>query len=173
MNEIIRQRFYSPTKGKLRFSEVMGDIAQEVRGFAGEVKVSVGTDSEEIHGVVKYVSLIHMWRVGNGARAYRTQTSDALRIFAPRGLARFRDRIWKETMLTATLAQEVRSGLREKLRTEFLFDIEVHADVGEHGGSSQMIREVIGMFKGYGFQDGLIKLKPEAYAASCVADRYI
>jgi predicted RNase H-related nuclease YkuK (DUF458 family) len=36
-----------------------------------------------------------------------------------------------------------------------------------------MIREVIGMLKGYGFSDALIKLKPEAYAASAVADRYI
>ena len=85
----------------------------------------------------------------------------------------FRPRIYEEILRTATLAQELRSALREAFGNPNLDNIEVHADVSETGGTSQMLKEVIGMLKGYGFADTVIKIKPEAYAASAVADHYI
>lgn len=172
-DELVNQEFLSPTRGKLAFSGVIDDIVQEVEG-GFSVRISVGTDSEEIASEVKYVTIVHLWRVGRGARAFRTITWEGVRNAEPASKERFRQRIWKEILLTATLAQEVRSALRDSLSFSPLCDaIEVHADVGENGKSSTMIREVIGMLKGYGFLDEFIKLKPEAYAASAVADHYI
>ena len=171
---ILDQRFFSPTKGLRDFPTVIEDIFEEVQHAAGRpLCISVGTDSEEFGETVKFVTIIHLWRVGRGARAYRTEMQETLSLAGRHGSARFRERIWREVLLTATLAQELRSALRERLGASFLEGIEVHADVGHDGGSSVMIREVIGMFKGYGFPDEVIKLKPEAYAASAVADRYI
>jgi len=45
----------------------------------------------------------------------------------------------------------------------------IHADVGENGLTKDMIKEVIGLIRGNGFE---AKIKPEAFAASVVADRF-
>ena len=45
----------------------------------------------------------------------------------------------------------------------------IHADIGENGQTRDMIKEVVGLIRGNGFEP---KIKPEAYVASCVADRY-
>jgi predicted RNase H-related nuclease YkuK (DUF458 family) len=45
----------------------------------------------------------------------------------------------------------------------------IHADIGENGATKDMIREVTGLIRGNGFEP---KIKPEAFAASTVADRY-
>jgi len=45
----------------------------------------------------------------------------------------------------------------------------IHADIGENGATKDMIKEVIGLIKGNGFEP---KIKPESFAASVVADRY-
>lgn len=174
MTEIEHQTFLSPTRGVCRFGEVVADIIAEAKKDAARpLRISVGTDSEEIGIIAKYVAIVHLWRVGRGARAYRMEVSEPILPGHPEDSGRFRHRIWSEVLLTATLAQELRSALRDALDLPLCEILEVHADVGEHGRSSTMIREVIGMLKGYGFSDELIKLKPEAYAASAVADHYI
>jgi len=174
MNDVAQQYFFSPTKGTLVFSDVLTDILQESQCYPDQaIRISVGTDSEEFGSAAKYVTIIHLWRVGHGARAYRTETTENFSGGDRRGQARFRQRIWKEILMTAMLAQELRSALRDAQQQGHLDAIEVHADVGARGGSSVMIREVIGVLKGYGFADAVIKLKPDAYAASAVADHYI
>ncbi|MBZ9569369.1 hypothetical protein KJA16_00415 [Patescibacteria group bacterium] len=45
----------------------------------------------------------------------------------------------------------------------------IHADIGEHGQTRDMIKEVTGLIRGNGFEP---KIKPESYVASTVADRY-
>ena len=174
LNEISKQQFINPTRGVMSFSELVDCVLRESsQRYHQPLRISVGTDSEVLGSVIKYVSLVHVWRVGRGACAYRTESyepsHDALRAEA-RGM---RMRIWREVLLTAMLAQELRSALREKFVLPLCDEIEVHADVGEQGRSSVMIREVIGMLKGYGFPDAFIKLKPESFAASSVADHYI
>ena len=42
-------------------------------------------------------------------------------------------------------------------------------DIGRNGPTKDMIKEVVGMIKGSGY---MVRIKPEAYAASTVADRY-
>ena len=45
----------------------------------------------------------------------------------------------------------------------------IHADIGENGQTKDMIKELTGLIIGNGFEP---KIKPEAYIASVVADRY-
>ena len=47
--------------------------------------------------------------------------------------------------------------------------MEIHVDVGEHGDTREMIKDVVGMVTGNGF---VAKTKPYAYAASYVADKH-
>jgi predicted RNase H-related nuclease YkuK (DUF458 family) len=47
--------------------------------------------------------------------------------------------------------------------------VEIHLDVGVHGETRELVRDVIGMVAGSGFD---AKIKPEACGASKVADKY-
>ena len=74
-------------------------------------------------------------------------------------------------MKSITLAQEIRSILKDRMGEDFLWDnkISVHIDVGNVGPTKEFRESVLGMAKGFGF-DAVIK--PEAVAAFVVADRY-
>ena len=48
-------------------------------------------------------------------------------------------------------------------------NIEIHLDVGRIGETKDLIREVVGMITGSGFE---ARIKPDSYGASKVADRY-
>jgi predicted RNase H-related nuclease YkuK (DUF458 family) len=45
----------------------------------------------------------------------------------------------------------------------------IHADIGEQGQTRDMIKEIVGLIKGNGFEP---KIKPESFVASTIADRY-
>ena len=70
---------------------------------------------------------------------------------------------------------ELALSLREILEKEnkfglikYIFEY-IHADVGERGKTKEMVREVVGLIKGNGFEP---KIKPYSFAATVVADRY-
>jgi len=170
--DILQQPFLSITSGPCTFVEVLEAIVQNYKENPQDnFKVSVGTDSEEVSGDVKFVTAIVLWRVGHGARAWRAviwgDPKDGKKTgWNPK-------RIYKEVVLTGTLTVELRAQLRKLLGEEISNNIEVHADVGETGRTSVLMREIIGMLLGYGFPLQNIKWKPESIAASVVADRYI
>ena len=49
------------------------------------------------------------------------------------------------------------------------FDVEIHLDVGNNGATQTLIKEVVGMVVGSGFN---ARIKPDSYGASSVADKY-
>ncbi|KKR47034.1 MAG: hypothetical protein UU22_C0033G0010 [Parcubacteria group bacterium GW2011_GWA2_40_8] len=170
--DILQQPFLSITSGPCTFSEVIQAIVQSYNFNPTEnFKVSVGTDSEEVSGVVKFVTAIVLWRVGHGARAWRTVSWGDPKEYKKTGWNP--KRIYEEVVLTGTLTVELRSQLHKILGESVSNNIEVHADVGESGRTSVLMREIIGMLLGYGFPLQNIKWKPESIAASVVADRYI
>lgn len=171
-NNLSEQPFLSITSGSCSFLEVVDFIVASYSSMPGDnFKVSVGTDSEEINGEVKFVSAIVLWRVGHGARAWRTITWGKGKEYKSGGF--HPKRIYQEVILTGTLTVELRSRLKQILGEDISNNIEVHADVGESGRTSVIMREIIGMLLGYGFPLENIKWKPESIAASVVADRYI
>ena len=48
-------------------------------------------------------------------------------------------------------------------------EVEIHLDVGTHGETRELVKEIIGMVTGSGFD---AKIKPDACGASKVADKY-
>ena len=85
-----------------------------------------------------------------------------------------RDRILKEAMLSITLAQELRSRMKEELGEEIFWDERlefrcIHLDLGEEGPTRELIDSICGMVKGFGFEP---VIKPHAYGAFVVADRH-
>ena len=153
-------QFISPTKGTLSFDQVFADIARFVEENPKDrYRLIVGTDSQ-IRDEVCFVTAIIIHREGKGARFYYTRSHERIRYS-------LKQRIFHE----AARSLGVASRLAEKLAENGLADlnIEIHLDVGEQGKTKELIREVVGMITGSGFD---ARIKPESYGASVVADKF-
>lgn len=155
-------KFFNILGSELSLEEVIGAIFEFVKiKPQRKYKIIVGTDSAA-RSDTYFITAITVWRVGNGGihfwtRSKKTHCHD------------LRDRIYKETIHSITLAQELRGRLKDALGDEFFWDDQIHIDVGENGPTREFIDTVVGMVKGYGF-DAVIK--PNSFGASAVADRH-
>ncbi len=158
--------FISPSRGKRDFFQVVGDVVDFVaEDDQSKYSIVVGTDSglhNGKNGLAEFVSVVTVHRVGKHGR-YFWKKIPAIMTFNRR------DRILKEANFSLELAQRVVAELRNKLdRVPYVF--EIHVDIGENGPTKEMIQEIVGMIRGNGFE---AKIKPDAYAANKVADRYV
>jgi len=170
MEKFLEGNFYNPTKGNLTAEGVM----EEMAGYIAEkpekfYDVVVGCDSsseEEPHFPVAVVIL----RVGEGGRFFLKEIkySDSKKKFS-----NWKIRVLEEVLLSCQLALFLRENFEKKLKKiSFPLNYQfryIHADIGENGQTRDMIKEVTGLIRGNGFEP---KIKPEAYVASTVADRY-
>lgn len=154
------ESFISLNKKQMSFLSVMEDITSFVKEDPNrEYRVIVGSDSEG-YGPVAYATAIVVHRVGSGGRAYIAKNI----IKTPRSL---RSKIYNEAMLSLNLGQQI---LPELINAGLLEEnFMIHVDVGPNGQTKDMIKEIVGMVKGFGFQ---VATKPESFAASSVADRF-
>ena len=156
--------FHSWTKGNLTLGEMIREVGVYVRSKSGsEYRVIIGSDSS-VTNPVSVVTAVTVWRVGNGGIHFWFNGDK-------KTFHTLQDRIYEETIRSVTLAQELRGRLREELGEEALWDgkITVHIDVGQNGPTRELIDQVVGMVKGYGFQ---AVIKPDAFGASIVADKH-
>jgi len=159
--------YHSPSKGLLTFAQVMDEIRSFIEGDADQsYKLIVGTDSEE-RTSVSFVSVVVVHRVGKCARYFWSSQT------LPHKMPSLRQRIYHEATLSLELAQRLTRGVGESLQG-YLLDgscqFEVHVDIGQFGPTRDMIKEIAGMILGNGFA---VKIKPESYAASSVADKHV
>ena len=157
-----KTQFHSWSKGTLSLERVFDEIISYINSQPERsYQIIIGSDSAA-RSPVPLVSAVTVRRIGNGAVHFWV-TSEK-KVFHT-----LRDRITEEALQSIMLAQEIRSGLREKLGEDFLWDnkIEVHIDVGENGPTRDLIDQVVGMVKGFGFA---AVIKPSAFGASHVAD---
>ena len=158
--------FNSPTKGVLStdsvISEISGFVKEEPASF---YRLVIGTDSQvkNIDGKseIDYVTAVVVHRQGKGARYFwKKEKIDKIPVL--------RDKIYKETSTSLTVAEELVPLLRKAI-SPVKYDFEIHIDVGPIGPTRDMIKEVVGMVNGSGFT---AKTKPEAWGASSVADKH-
>jgi len=154
--------FYSQSKGALALDEVLTEVISFVKKAPErKYKIIIGSDSAS-SSPVELVTAITVWRVGNGAIHFWKKAE-------PQSFKTLRDRIYQETINSITLAQEVRSRLRDCLGEEIFWNDQIHIDVGENGPTKELIDTVVGMVKGYGFE---AVIKPYSFGASTVADKH-
>lgn len=153
--------FMHPRKGKITLEEMIRDI----QSFMAEdenahYKIVIGTDSQTTQQQTLFVTAVIVHRIGKGARFYT-------RKMRSRPLHNLRYRIYRETEYSLDLMQH----LKEKGFLEELLDLplEIHLDVGQRGESRKLIQEVVGWVTAVGYT---VKIKPDAYGASAVADRF-
>lgn len=151
--------FINPTRGRMDFEGVFDSIL-EFASQGGECKLIVGTDSQASRDEVLFVTAIVVHRLGKGARFFYQKHHH-------RPMRSLRQRIFYEASLSLTLAGRLAAKLS---RTGVGIDnVEIHLDIGEGGKTSELIREIVGMVTGSGFD---AKIKPNSYGASKVADKF-
>lgn len=168
-DKILDGLFFNLTKGNLEIDQVVDEICTYISEKPEKFyDIVVGCDSssvEEPHFPLAIVVL----RVGEGGRFFLKKV-----IRENRKFFNYKQRILEEVLLSCQLASFLKDKLDSKIadlqhqgvRCQFRY---IHADVGGNGATKDMIKEVIGLIKGNGFE---AKIKPESFAASSVADRY-
>lgn len=159
----------SQTHGEIKVARCM----QFIKNFLeekpeAEYSLVIGTDSHErtTNGNSKTISLVTailVHRKGFGGKYFwkRKSMSD---------IHTLREKIYAETLESLNFALFFIPMLKKVLNgSSPLYNLEIHIDVGEHGDTRDMIKEVVGMVTGNGF---VAKTKPQAYGASYVADKH-
>jgi len=158
--------FISPTKGSLAINEVVDEIVRFVDSDPDKFyRIVIGSDSQakrvNSHSEIDFVIAIVVHRRSSGAIYFwRKQKMIKKPIL--------REKIYTETTMSLTTAQEFVPLLREKV-SPAKYDFEIHIDVGPLGPTRDMINEVVGMVRGSGFE---AKTKPDSWGASSVADKH-
>lgn len=133
-----------------------------------EYSLVIGTDSHErgTTGDSKSINLVTavlVHRKGFGGK-YFWRRKDMPNIH------NLREKIYAETLESLNFALHFVPMLRRVLNGDSpIYNLEIHIDVGEHGDTRDMIKEVVGMVTGNGF---VAKTKPQAYGATYVADKH-
>ncbi|EGW36330.1 ribonuclease H-like YkuK family protein [Desulfosporosinus sp. OT] len=153
---------HSLTYGEVSFTEMVSIIkAYTAQDPTMEYVIAVGTDSQNFSYTKVPVTVgIHKIKnkVGQGGIYF-------FEIKKIKKINNIRQKIFYETNLSIELALKLSTIFEE---SNILHEIEVHADVGYNGPTSQYVAEIKGWVRACGFQ---CVIKPDSYMASSVANR--
>lgn len=154
------EKFTSPSLGPLDFEAMYQDILLFMGYYPhGAFKLIIGSDSQ-VKDETCFVTAVVIHHVGKGARYYYSKSYH-------RRITSLRQRIFFETALSLNVAGQ----LAERFARDGMEDlnVEIHLDVGPNGQTKELIREIVGMVTGNGFE---AVIKPDSSGASKVADKY-
>ncbi|MFW6024815.1 MAG: ribonuclease H-like YkuK family protein [Candidatus Woesearchaeota archaeon] len=155
--------FISPTDGKLTLNQVYASIMDNVNNNPqAKYKLIIGTDSQASNENILYITAIVFYQIGKGGRYFYNKDKQKNNI-------NFKTRIFNEVSKSLELASQLTIQLIEKENFCNNIDVQIHIDVGEKGATNSIIKEVVGMVIGSGYE---AKIKPDSYAASSVADKH-
>jgi len=158
----------------LTFSQMVEEILNIIKEMPNvEYVLSVGTDSQvkPKANATKFISAVHLHRVGRGAWGWR------LKQVEQRRYNQLKEKIMTECHLTQILAykffevniaEQVLEITIDHIYTGAEFSFITHVDIGENGKTKAFIADVRRMFEPMG---GVV-IKPDSYTASAYADKY-
>lgn len=168
-NEVLsKEIFHNATGSCISLRGVMVEVRKYIASHPeSSYEIVIGSDSQgTLSGRAWFVAAIVVRRIGNGGVHFWTRHEEKF--------YNLKDRMWKEAMLSITLAQELRTLMKEEIGEEMFWEHRVefrciHLDLGEDGPTRELIDSISGMVKGYGF---IPVIKPYSYGAFVVADRH-
>ena len=171
MKNFFEGNFYNPSRGSLSIDELLDEITLYIKEKPEKFyDIIVGCDSSSGEDPNFPVAVVIL-RVGEGGRFFLKKVN-----YKNRKFYNWKERILEEVLLSCQFALFLRENFERKMRNsssrneplnwQFRY---IHADIGEHGQTRDMIKEVTGLIRGNGFEP---RIKPEAFVASTVADRY-
>ncbi len=155
--------FYeSPTHGKVDLAAMKNLISRYMaQDKKARYEVIVGSDSQKTKsGSYDFVTAIIIHRIGFGGIYFWKR--DILK----RKIS-LKERIYMEATSSLEASEDFVSFF--KLNGIAKYDIQIHVDIGPNGETRDMIHEVSGMIRGNGYE---VRIKPDSFGASKVADRY-
>ena len=159
----------SLTHGEIKIAESISLIKDFLEERPNEeYSLVIGTDSHEKTNegnskTINLVTAILIHRKGYGGKYFWRRRNMS-------NIHNLRGKIYAETLESLNFALLYVPLLRRVLNGDSpSYNLEIHVDVGEHGDTRDMIKEVVGMVTGNGF---VVKTKPYAYGASYVADKH-
>ncbi len=173
MNEDLSDEiFQSHTHGVLNIEGIITKIKEFLEEDpTSEYSLVIGSDSHEKIDSdsknggreINLVTAILIHRKGFGGKYFWKKKRQ-------KNIHSLREKIYAETITSLTFASIFVPLFKKHLNgSSPNYNLEIHVDVGEHGDTRNMIKEVVGMVTGNGF---VAKTKPDAYAASYVADKH-
>lgn len=159
----------------LSFNEMIEEILKLIAERPElEYVLSVGTDSQvkPKKELTKFVSVIHLHRKGRGAWCWKYIQIEK------RGYHNLKEKIFTECHLTQILAYKFfEINIADKvldITIDYLddgaeFSFVPHVDIGTKGKTKAFVEDVTRMFDVMGCS---VKIKPDSYTASGVADKY-
>jgi len=171
--DILDDIFQSQTHGELNIDGVIGKIQEFLEEDSkAQYSLVIGTDSHEKTNDIKpknsvkeinLVTAVLIHRKGFGGKYFWRRIYEG-------NIHSLREKIYAETMTSLNFATVFVPLFKKHLNGKSPnYNLEIHVDVGEHGDTREMIKEVVGMVTGNGF---VAKTKPDAYAATYVADKH-
>jgi predicted RNase H-related nuclease YkuK (DUF458 family) len=164
MEEITSGHFFNPTCGNL----TLDGVIEEIFNYIGQDRekfydIVVGCDSSSGEEPTFPLAIVVL-KKGEGGRFFLKR----IKYPQSRKFYGWKQRILNEVLLSCELALTLKEKLVHPDLTNYEFRY-IHADVGENGVTRDMIKEVVGLIRGNGFEP---MIKPGSFAASVVADRY-
>lgn len=154
--------YQSPTYGKVDLEKLKNIItAFMAQNKKARYEIIVGTDSQKVRkDVYDFVSALIIHRVGfGGIYFWKRQIVD-------RKIS-LKERIYMEATMSLETSENFINFF--KINGISRYNIQIHVDIGHNGETRDMITEVVGMVRSSGYD---VKIKPDSYGASKVADRY-
>ncbi len=162
--------FISATHGSLVTDEVITHIQIFLEEDPNaKYSLVIGSDSHEkhegknSHTSINVVTAVVVHRKGYGGKYFwKRKTVNKIHTL--------REKIYAETLTSLEFATDFVPMLKKRLNGNAPdYDLEIHVDVGSHGDTRNMIKEIVGMVTGNGY---VAKTKPDAYGATYVADKH-
>ncbi|MFW6287222.1 MAG: ribonuclease H-like YkuK family protein [bacterium] len=156
-------KFISPTDGLMEIRQVYETILDFIeKEPEDQYKLIIGTDSQAGISEVVFVTAIVIYRVGRGGRFFYHKDEEKLQ-------TSMKQRIFYEVSKSLEIASQLTGFIADELLLVDDLKVEIHVDVGEKGPTNAIIKEVVGMVVGSGYE---ALIKPDSYAASTVADKF-
>lgn len=154
--------YYSPSHGKVDLDKLKKIISSYMAQDKKAVyEIIVGSDSQKLEkDTYDFVSALIIHRVGSGGIYFWK------RIIQKRKIS-LKERIYQEATMSLQTSENFVSFFKQNGISKY--NIQIHVDIGHNGETRDLITEVVGMIRGSGYE---VKIKPDSYGASKVADRY-
>ncbi|PMC35117.1 hypothetical protein CJ195_20200 [Bacillus sp. UMB0899] len=164
--------FYNVSEKNMSFQNVL----ERIKGFMlkdprSVYVLSIGSDSHVHQTETKFITAVHLHRIGKGAWGCLKNYT------VKRPITSIREKISMETALSQEIAYYFTSKYLMELSDILIpfadegadLVFEIHLDIGRKGMTKELIQEMTGRIEAMGIE---AKIKPESYTAFSYANRY-
>ena len=154
--------YNSPTHGPLTPENLKNKVSSYISTVReNKYKIIVGADSQRTKkGSYDFVVALAIHRVGSGGVYFwrRELISQKMSL---------KERMYREAIMSLQSAEDLSELFRDNGISKY--DVEIHVDIGPNGDTKELISEISGMVRANGYE---VKIKPDSFGASKVADRH-